>query len=75
MHGLGTIKKLNRIADAKAKRHLAGEQRDSVAKPGETEQEREKRMDEEAGLKHVPSDGLDGFTSYAGQPQRPTHDD
>ena len=75
MHGLGMIKQLNRIADAKAKRQLAEEQRDSVAKPGETKEEREKRMDEEAGLKHVPSDGLDGFTSWAGQPQRPTHND
>ena len=50
MHGLGTIKKLNRIADAKAKRQLAKEQRDSVAKPGDTKEEREKRTDEEAGL-------------------------
>ena len=43
MHGLGTIKKLNRIADAKAKQQLAKEQRDSVAKPGETELEQRNR--------------------------------
>ena len=43
MHGLGTIKKLNRIADAKAKHQLAKEQRDSVAKPGETELEQRNR--------------------------------
>ena len=43
MHGLGTIKKINRIADAKAKHQLAQEQRDSVAKPGETELEQRNR--------------------------------
>ena len=43
MHGLGTIKKLNQIADAKAKHALAKEQRDSVAKPGETELEQRNR--------------------------------
>ena len=43
MHGLETIKKLNRIADAEAKRQLAKEQRDSVAKPGETELEQRNR--------------------------------
>ena len=48
MHGLRTIKKLNQIADAKAKhalaKHaLAKEQHDSVAKPGETELEQRNR--------------------------------
>ena len=43
MHGLGTIKKINRIADAKAKHQLAEEQRDSVAKPGETDLEQRNR--------------------------------
>ena len=49
MHGLGTIKKLNRIADAKAKQQLAKEQRDSVAKPGETELEQRNREAAENG--------------------------
>ena len=43
MHALGTIKRLNQIADAKAKHQLAKEQRDSVAKPGETELEQRNR--------------------------------
>jgi Tfp pilus assembly protein PilX len=49
MHGLGTIKKINRIADAKAKHQLAQEQRDSVAKPGETELEQRNREAAENG--------------------------
>ena len=43
MYGIGTLRKINRIADAKAKRQLAQEQRDSVAKPGETELEQRNR--------------------------------
>jgi hypothetical protein len=45
MHGLGTLKKINAIADAKAKHQLAKEQRDSAAKPGETELEQRNRED------------------------------
>ena len=43
MHGLGTIRKINRVADAKAKHALAKEQRDSLAKPGESESDQRNR--------------------------------
>jgi hypothetical protein len=43
MYGLSSIKRINRLADAKAKHALAKEQRDSVAKPGETETEQHNR--------------------------------